>query len=377
MQGIIEKITNTIKGLFASNGTVHGSVVGLDIGASAIKVVQIKKENNKAVLETYGSIALGPFLKTEVGKPIALTPEIIAQSVVQLFKESGISGTTVQCVIPTYSALVFVLSIPVSIPTTSFKDVVPTEARKYIPVPIEEVTLDWFLLPKKDVFDMSAQESKEVVEDKNEVLVVAIHNEAIKRYQDGLAQAQVESSSFEVEAFSQVRAILTHELAPVVVVDVGASKTKIAIVEYGIVKSTHIVNKGGADFTNAIKESMEVNFAQAENWKRDYGLNSDGRGEEVAKAMMPSVDFILSEINTAMIQYERTSNRSINKVFLTGGGVLVKGFTEKAYDYLRTETVLGNPFYKVDAPAFLAPTLITIGPEFSGAIGIALRALDS
>ena len=382
MNDILRKITDSIKNLFGGNGkNANGSVLGVDIGSAFIKVVQMKKENGKAVLETYGSIALGAFANTDAGKVTNLDGENLAKALIELFKESGITPSETACVIPASSSLVFVISLPANISESIVKDIVPTEARKFIPVPITEVSLDYFILPKREIFDQNPGEMSDpsviIPEEKTEVLLVAIHNDTVKKYQQALSGSGIDSSFLEVELFSQVRSVFIHELAPVLLMDMGASKTKLAIVEYGIVKSVHIINRGSADITQNIATTFNISFTEAEKMKMQLGMGGDAGTKELQDSIHLSTEYILSETNSIVLHYEKQHNRSISKVILTGGGVLLHGFFEKAQDNFKCEVVYGNPFYKVEAPAFLAPTLSSIGPEFSGAVGVALRKLLS
>ena len=113
----------------------------------------------------------------------------------------------------------------------------PIEARKYIPVPITEVSLDWFVLPRdidsSESNIMNPASSQKPIDPKTEVLVVAIHNDILSRYQEILKKTEIKSDSFEMEIFSNIRSSFSHDLAPVLLIDFGASKTKLSIIEEG------------------------------------------------------------------------------------------------------------------------------------------------
>ena len=89
------------------------------------------------------------------------------------------------------------------------------------------------------------------------------------------------------------------------------------------------------------------------------------------------LDRILSEVNRVFLSYERKHNRNISRVILTGGGAVLKGLLPLAKEKLETDVVLGDPFAKTDAPAFLEDILKQVGPEFSVAVGLALRKLQA
>jgi type IV pilus assembly protein PilM len=157
--------------------------------------------------------------------------------------------------------------------------------------------------------------------------------------------------------------------------DFGASKTKLSIVEGGVVRVFHIVNRGSQDITRNISASLNISFEEAEKMKRSVGLDSSSNAE-VADVVRLSIDYIFSDTNSVVLAYEKKYNKSISKVVLVGGGSLVKGLIEKATSSLRTEVVYGDPFDKTETPAFLKPVLELSGPEFSVAVGLALRQLS-
>ena len=126
------------------------SVVGVDIGASSIKVVQLKKEKGKAALETYGELSLGPYASGPAGSPTNLSSEVLANALKDVFRESQITSSDVAVSIPAASSLIFILELPGSQSEKDLREIVPIEARRYIPVPISEVSLDWWSFPKRE-----------------------------------------------------------------------------------------------------------------------------------------------------------------------------------------------------------------------------------
>ncbi len=374
MDEILQKIKSFLSNILGGP-SLKGSVIGVDIGTSGIKVVQLRRDGSRAILETYGTIALGPYAQTDVGKVTNLVSETLAISMNDVLKESGIVSGELATTIPAQSSLVFILSLPSGIDEKTLSEVIPNEAKKYIPVPIDEVSLDWFVIPRRET--SSLDEDGGTTISPTEVLVVVIHNEVIKKYQEIMKSVTLPSSFFEVETFSAVRSAIVHELSPVMIIDMGASKTKLSVVEYGVVREVHIINKGASDITQNIATALGVPFARAEQLKRQYGLVGDVMDGAISKTIKLSTDFILSEVNSVMIHYEKKHNKTIGKAFLVGGGSLLKGFLQEASQKLSTEVFLSNPFVKVDAPAFLIPTLESIGPEFVNALGIALRKLES
>ncbi|MFA6355107.1 MAG: type IV pilus assembly protein PilM [Candidatus Paceibacterota bacterium] len=375
LKNIISTGLASLSEMFSSNKGTE-SILGIDIGSSAIKVVQLKKKNGKAILETYGAISLGPYGNTDIGSITNLQTDDIIRALIDVMKESNVTIKSGIIAIPSSSSLIFTISLPSKITEDKLASVVPIEARKYIPVPIAEVTLDWFVLPKETESSenniMEKPVEGAVLDAKTEVLVVAIHNDILTRYQEILKKTELHSDSFEMEIFSNIRSSFSHDLAPVLLMDFGASKTKLSIVEEGVVHVFHVVNRGGAEITKNIASSLGISFTEAEKLKRTVGLDLNSN-PEVADIIRLSLDYILSDTNSIVFAYQKKYNKNISKVILTGGGSLTKGLMERATSNFHTEVVYSNPFSKTEAPAFLAPILEISGPEFSVAVGLALR----
>ena len=354
---------------------LNSDALGIDIGSSSIKVVQLKKKNGKAVLETYGVLSLGPYGNTDVGTIVNLKTEDVSRALIDVMKESNVTTKSAVIAIPSLSSLIFTLSLPGKIDESQLPKIIPIEARKYIPVPITEVTLDWFMIPQEAEFVENEEGSPNVAQSKIEVLVVAIHNDTLAQYQEILKKTDLHSDSFEMEIFSNIRSSFSHELSPVMLIDFGASKTKVSIVEAGIVRVFHVVNRGSQDISRNISQSLSVTFEEAEKLKRSVGLDAsiDPRVEAITRL---SINYILTDINSIVFAYEKKYNKNVSKVFLAGGGSLMKGLLDHAKENFKIEVVYSNPFSKTETPAFLGPILEVSGPEFSVAVGLALRQLS-
>lgn len=349
--------------------------MGIDIGSSTIKIVRVKKKNGKAVLENYGSLSLGPYNNTEIGTVTNLQVDTISTALIDLLKELNITSRSCTISIPSLSSLIFTISIPGKLSDVELSQVVPLEAHKYIPVPISEVTLDWFAIPGVSKEINKDKDSKEATLEKIEVLVVAIHNDTLSKYQDILLKTGLQSESFEIDIFSSIRSSVLSNTDPILFIDFGASKTKVYIVEYGIVKIFHIINRGSSDITRNISQAMSISFDEAEKLKRFIGLDpkTDPKLDGIIRL---SVDYIFSDVNSIVFDFEKKYNIKISKMFLLGGGSLLKGFLETAQQNFKMTVSYSNPFSKTECPVFLESTLKNNGPEFAIAVGLALRKLS-
>ena len=372
---------NPFKNLLSSFSKLSGgsidSAIGVDIGSSAIKIVEIKRKGGKAVLETYGSIALGPYADLEAGRVTNLSVEKISLALQEVLKQSDSTGTSVAFALPIQSSLIFTIELPAQIGEGQIAAIVPIEARKYIPVPITEVSIDYFVIPKKEPSfeEMNAVNVPIKEEEKMDVLVVTTQNDAVAKFRSIVSGCNLSASFFEIEIFSSIRANFEHELSPVLLIDFGASRTKLSIVEFGMVKSYHTIDRGGADISNSISKTLSITFSEAEKMKKEFGLFGNPLEKSLADIIKVHIDYIFSETNNVLLGYEKKNSRTISKVIFTGGGALIKGLQEVAVNNFKAEIEIGHPFSKVGAPAFLEKVLSTMGPEFAVALGLALRKL--
>ncbi len=375
-------MANFLSNLFQKKNT---SVIGIDIGASAIKIVQIRKKGGRALLETYGALALGPYAGQPVGKATNLPVDKIVEAVVDIMKEAHITSRRGGIAIPFSSSLMSVIEMP-DVGEKQLATMVPIEARKYIPVPISEVSLDWSIIPKDEIKSSGLSSRAEAAMRpvapglaKTDVLVVAIHNDTIVQYQNIVSRAQLDANFFEIEIFSTMRSVLDQNPDPVMIVDIGAATTKLYIVERGGIRVSHAINRGSQDITSAISTSLGVSIEQAEVMKRSVGYTKTGPtedGKDISMLATLTLDYIFAEARRVMLSYQQKYMKSVDKVILVGGGSAMKGITDIAKERLQVVVEQGDPFSKVAAPAFLVEVLRNNGPEFAVALGIALRRLQ-
>ncbi len=365
---------NPFKNLF---GKKPSSVIGIDVGSSSIKVVQLSRKNGKAILETYGELALGPYGGIEIGRSTNLPPEQISTALVDVLRESKITTKNSAVAIPFGSSLISIIEMP-AVAEKQYAQMIPLEARKYIPVPISEVALDWWVIPpdtnKAVKFDGEAQAAER--KDKLDVLLVAIHNDTLKKYQTIITQAALETSFFEIEIFGTIRSALEQDNKTQMVVDFGAASTKVYLVEHGVIKTSHVVNRGSQDITLAISKSLGISVQDAEIIKRDMSQAPSAHQKDILDVAALTLEYVLTEANQVLLSYQKRYNKAVARVVLVGGGAQIKNLQTLAQSHFQTEVQLGNPFGKVETPVFLHDVLKDTGPEFAVAVGIALRKLQ-
>jgi type IV pilus assembly protein PilM len=379
--GFFERITGAVASFFET----PDSVLGVDIGSSAIKVVQLKKKGGKAELETYGELSLGPYADLAIGQATSLSTEKLRGALVDIMREASVTATSSGMAIPLASSLITTIDM-LTTKGGHIDEMVPLEARKYIPVPITEVTLDWQIIPRKAGDSKASPEDDEdekkdlsgvaSAEEKVKVLLAAIHNETLTKHQQIGDESGLSVHFFEIEIFSLVRSLLSREKAPVFILDVGAKTSKLVMVDDGVVHSPHIINKGSQDITFALAKSQGISTIRAEEMKRDTGISKNPTHKDVSELIELHVNGIFNDANRVVVKYQQENKKAVSKIILSGGGSLLKGIEDTARQIFETEVERAHPFSKVEAPAFLEPALLEAGPNFAVALGAALRRLQ-
>lgn len=364
-----------LSGLLPKKGA--GTYVGLDIGGSFIKAVQLHKNKGKAILDTYGEIALGPLAGLEVGQATNLPVDKLVEAINDLFVEAKITSRDLVFSLPLTSTLLTVIEMP-DLGEIKLKEMIPIEARKYIPTSVSEVTLSHWLIPhlsRTYIDPDQAEKEKGNMVKKVDVLLAAVHNDIFAKYNEIAQKLGATSVTYEIEVFSTIRAVLGRDNTPTMILDIGAANTKVTVVEEGIVRSSHLTNVGSQDITTALSHSRGKTMLESEETKREFGLTGDPGDASIAEVTRLAVERIFQEANRILVRYQDEKHIVISKVVLTGGGSLLKGIRELAAKNFETDVVYGNGFDKVEAPAVVEPLLKDSGPEFAVALGLALRKL--
>lgn len=371
MATFLDNIFNTF------SKTKNPSVLGIDIGSASIKVVQLKRQKGRAVLETYGEIALGPYAGTQIGRSTKLPSDKIAQALIDVMREANVNTVDSAISIPIRSSMVAIISLP-KLDEKQMSQMVPIEARKYIPVPISEVSLDWFVIPKSESEDDHIAEIDGKKIKMVDVLVVAIHNDVLSDFSTIVSLSKLNTSFFEIEMFSTIRSVVDAEDAgnSVLVFDMGASATKIYIVERGIVKESHNIGKGSQDITLNIANSLSINIELAEKLKRNFGHNTPEQDKKIEEIIDITLSSVFGQTNATIVNYGRKFNKIVTKMILVGGGCLLNTIQDRAKDKIGVTIEMANPFSRTQAPAFLQEVLAQSGSAFATAVGLALRKLQ-
>lgn len=368
------------------------SVLGLDIGTSSIKIVEVKREENRFKLLNYAELEIAGYRDEQGfrGLSFDLRDVELAEKIRVLLREGGFTASVAVMSLPVFSTFVTVMDMPM-LSEKELATAVPLQAREYIPIPVSEVVLDWKIIrttKRSDLVRAGAASAPAMAASPappgadasrrsgahTEVLLMAAPQEMVQKYSRVAELAKLELMALEIEVFSLARAALAgDDQNPSVLVDIGALNTSVSVVDGGFLRVVHNVEISGVDLSRAVSRALGVDLDRGEYYKRGQGLFAAGGETEVVSAYLPLLEALSRDIERVVSAYWRRSSRQVSQIVLAGRSSMLKGLAEYLSGRVRIPTALANPFRVVALPRDLAPSAPQLGLELSTAIGSAMK----
>ena len=359
---------------FFKNFLAKGTL-GIDIGTASIKVAELSKESGRFKLLNYGIFQLENQEEAiETKQKITKLPDQdIVWGIKELIARSGMKSKNVVASIPSFSTFSTVISLPY-LSERDLAKAIPFEAKKYVPIPIDEVVLDWSIINLTSEQAGGGQAAAGRVTPTVEVFLAAVPKHETERYKKIMNAAGLNLAALELENIALARSLMGNDLSPVAIVNIGGRSTSILVIDKGFERISHNYEIGGFEITKSIARSMGVSLSRAEEFKRTVGLKSDST-KVVGEAMISLLDMIVFESKKTITTYESNKGAKIQKVFLSGGVANMPSFLEYFKSKINLETAIGNPFVRVVYPKELAKMIPELSPTFSIAVGLAMREI--
>lgn len=342
-------------------------MVGIDIGTSSIKIVEISRWGNGKTLENYSQVALADISKTPLNSPKDNRPisnDLFPKVIRGMLDEARIKTKAAIFSIPDFSTFCTSFDIP---PMTEkeIPDAIRYNASQYITLPITEVTLDWHILPRSP-------------SDKNvpiKVFLIAVPNQVIQEYQAMARLAGLQLHALEAEALGIARALVKDDKKVVCLVDIGVQSSTINIVDRGFLKKSYSFNFNSGQLSHVVSSTLGVGLEQAETIKNKEGLMY--HRQDVVKTLYISVAPLLIEIKSVCAEFLQSEQKQIDQIYLTGGTSNLPGLKEHFSESLNIPVSVPNCFSEFLYPPILEETLKEMSPSFSVAVGVALGGIGT
>jgi type IV pilus assembly protein PilM len=337
---------------------------GLDIGISTIKAVEVSLSGSEVKLT---ACIMSPSPPKGIISESQSDEEEMAKALKKVAEDAGISNKNVNIALPDNQAYSKVIEMPY-LSDRELASAIYWEAEQYMPIPLSTASLSWHVISKP-----AAASSSE----KMKVLMVGAPTNVVKKYQKIITMAGFVINTLETEILATIRA-LTFYLppninTPTIIVNIGDVSTSLAIVVRNNILFTYSLPVGGAAVNRAISADFGLTEAQAEEYKRTYGIKKGAIGNRIGSATEPILESIIAEVKKAIVYYsEKNSNSKIEQVILSGGTAKLPGIDIFFADALGIETVIGNPWKNISSNN-IPKEILGNAPAYSIGVGLALK----
>lgn len=355
----------------------------MDIGTSAIKIIELEKESGRFSLKNYGLFELkgqpepsvksgSGAIQSQSGQGILKLPDQeIIWGLKELIKKSKIQSVDAVASLPAFSTFSTIIEMPYLSEDDLAKSL-PFEARKYIPIPLSEVILDWSIVDVSSQGGQTASDDKKIQPTTVQVFLVAVPKDETARYQRIMKGAGLNLRALELENTALIRALLGNDLGATAIVSIGGRSTSILIVDKGYERVSHNYEVGGFEITKSISRSLNVSMEKAEELKRKLGLKQTDENI-VNEAMSSLIDMMVFETKKTITNYESSKNQKISRVLLVGGLANMPNFADYFKQKLGREVFIANSFARIMYPQTLSSIIQELANTFSVAAGLAMR----
>jgi len=341
--------------------------IGLEIKNCSVKAAWLEKKRNKFRMMSCGRKLLPRGI---VQAEQIIDSKKLADKIKELLSTAqprSIRKKNVIFSIPESKAFIRTIKIP-KMSAEEAREAVKWETEANIPISVEKTYLDWQVI-----------ESKEN-ENSEEILVVAVSKNIVDSYYEAIVSAGLNPLAAEIDVMATIRSIVDSRknADPVLVADIGAESTSLAICQNKIPYFTSSIPISGKNFTEAVQKEIGVGWERAEDLKFKFGLGELAEEDTLFKVFNPLIENMASEIEKSINFFSESINgqNKVKKVILTGGGALLYNLTGYLEKRLGKDVELGNPAIAIDLSAFPYKISSRDLLSYSTVIGLALRGAD-
>jgi type IV pilus assembly protein PilM len=340
-------------GLFVKNT----DFIGLDIGSTAIRLVQLRP-GAKPSLMAYGSV---PVTGNITISDSAADQDKVAELIKQLLVENKITARDVVVGLPSSKVFATVIRTP-NIDRKQLGKAINYQAEQFIPMALSQVKMDWALLD-------------ETPDAKNlDVLLVSAPNSIVDKYVSIVEKAGLEALALEANAIASTRALLPVGAPPVVVLDMGSLDSDVSIIWKNAPMLIRSVEVGGTTVVRTVSKVLGLDETQATQFTYKFGLTQSKLEGQVYRAVRPVLDGLVAEIEKSVKFFNsRYPDVKLEKLVVTGGPSMMPELGIYLANSLGMPVEFGNAWTNVSYPENLQDKLMSISSQYATAVGLAGR----
>jgi type IV pilus assembly protein PilM len=344
------------------------SYLGVDIGTTSIKIVEISAGKKAPRVVNYGILESSGYLARANQALQTSGLKIFEEDAVTLLralvKELGSSTKDAIASLPPFDVFMTLVDFP----AMEAKDIAKAlvyQAKQYVPLPLSEVALDWMKIA-------DYQDDKGFAHQK--ILLISVPQEQIKKYQRMFTSAGLRLRALEIESLSIAR-IFAGDPTPSIVVDIGSRSTNTIFMEKGILAWSAQSDIAASSLTTALATSLGINPMRAEELKKERGILGTGPNYELSTIMMPFLDAIVNEVKKATYSYRQqfATAAVAERIVLTGGGANLSGIEKYFEKEFGIPVVKASPFSRFECPDEILPFIPELGAPMAVALGLGMK----
>lgn len=343
------------------------SCLGIDIGTTSIKAVELSKGAQNPALVNYGLLeSYGHFERSNnviQANALKLSEKETIYMLKTLIRQTGFKTKSAIASIPSFASFITLIEMP-SMSEEETNKAMGFQIRQSVPLPLSDIAVDWIRVGERN---------DENGFSKQQLVLIAIPNETVARYKAIFKGAGLSLRALEIENLSYIRSVIGGDKTPSLVVDIGARSTNITVVDQGFLKHNTQIDYAGDSLTQAITKGLGISYKRAEELKNQRGI-SGGAGEyELSTLELPFVDVIINEVRKVKDNFESNFGLKMQRILIIGGGASLIGIEKYFQDQLGLTTALGNGLLFVNTPSQLNVVERELQTRFATAIGLAIK----
>lgn len=333
---------------------------GLDIGSTAIRLVQLRGSGAGKALVQYGYVPIDPKIAMSDSKA---DQQKLAESIRELVEKSRVSTRNVAVGIPSLKVFTTVADID-KVPAAELGQAIHYQADSLIPTPVAESKIDWALIGKSP-----ADEAK------LEILLSSIPNNFVEQRLDILESIGLNVIAFEPDNLALTRALVPLDAtAPMVIIDMGRRSTDIVITMNGAPRLTRAIPTGIDAIIRATIQNLNIDEKQAEQFVFKFGVSKEKLDGQVYQAIIGTIDILTNEIDKSVKFFqERYAGVKLERLIVSGGAAVLPELPLYIANRFGLNVEIGNAWRNVAFGQDRQNELAAVSNQFGVAVGLAER----
>ena len=333
---------------------------GLDIGSTAVRLVELRNSAPTKTLVKYAYLPLDGKLAMSDAKG---DQQKLAQSIAELVGKAGVSTKNVAVGIPSSRVFTTVADVE-RLPGNELAQAIRYQADSLIPTPMSESKVDWAIIG-----DSPADKTKQ------EILLSSVPNKFVESRLDMLESIGLNVVAFEPDNLAMARALALPDNGAQLLLDVGRSATDLVVLLNGVPHLTRSIPTGVEAIVRATTQNLNIDEKQAEQFVFKFGLSKDKLEGQVFQAISGTIDVLSTEIEKSIKFFQtRYAGTKIERIVVTGGASVIPEFPLYLANKFGINVEIGNAWRNVSFSRDRQNELLTVSNQFGVAVGLAERS---